>query len=121
MDNQQLSSNIEWRIVEDYDHYEVNNLGQVRHRQRQKFLNLARIKVAIYMLILRLTVKTLISQFIDWLQRLFFPIQTICQKLIIRTQTPRIIELRIWNGAIVLIIQITVIRNKRIKIAAERW
>ena len=38
MDNQQLSSNIEWRIVEDYDHYEVNNLGQVRHRQRQKIL-----------------------------------------------------------------------------------
>ena len=38
MDNQQLSSNIEWRIVEDYYHYEVNNLGQVRHRKRQQIL-----------------------------------------------------------------------------------
>ena len=35
MDNQQPSSKIEWRIVQEYDHYEVNELGQIRHRDRK--------------------------------------------------------------------------------------
>lgn len=39
MDNQQPSSKIEWRIVQEYDHYEVNELGQIRHRDRRKILS----------------------------------------------------------------------------------
>lgn len=38
MENQQLSNKLEWRTVIEYDHYEVNQLGQIRHKDRQKIL-----------------------------------------------------------------------------------
>lgn len=38
MDNQQPSINLEWRVVKEYDRYEVNQLGEIRHRQRKKVL-----------------------------------------------------------------------------------
>lgn len=38
MDNQQLSSKMEWREVQEYDHYEVNQYGDIRHKVRQKIL-----------------------------------------------------------------------------------
>ena len=38
MDNQQLSDKMEWRTVIEYDHYEVNQLGQIRHKQRKVIL-----------------------------------------------------------------------------------
>lgn len=39
MDNQQLSNKMEWKTVIEYDHYEVNQLGQIRHKQRKVILN----------------------------------------------------------------------------------
>ena len=38
MDNQQLSSKTEWREVKEYSNYEVNQLGEIRHKKRQKIL-----------------------------------------------------------------------------------
>lgn len=38
MDNQQLSDKLEWRTVVEYDRYEVNELGQIRHKDRKKIL-----------------------------------------------------------------------------------
>lgn len=38
MDNQQPSTNIEWRTVIEYDRYEVNQFGDIRHKQRKKNL-----------------------------------------------------------------------------------
>lgn len=39
MDNQQPSTE-NWRIVQEYDHYEVNEIGQIRHIKRKKNLSL---------------------------------------------------------------------------------
>ena len=39
MENQQLSNKMEWRTVIEYDHYEVNQFGQIRHKQRKNVLN----------------------------------------------------------------------------------
>ena len=38
MDNQQLSDKTEWREVKEYNHYEVNQFGEIRHRIRKKIL-----------------------------------------------------------------------------------
>ena len=38
MDNQQLNSKTEWREVKEYSNYEVNQLGEIRHKKRQKIL-----------------------------------------------------------------------------------
>ena len=38
MDNQQLSNKIEWKTVQEYDHYEVNQYGEIRHKDRKKNL-----------------------------------------------------------------------------------
>ena len=38
MDNQQPSGKMEWRTVEEYDHYEVNQYGDIRHKQRKRIL-----------------------------------------------------------------------------------
>lgn len=38
MDNQQLSNKTEWREVKEYNHYEVNQFGQIRHKKRQQIL-----------------------------------------------------------------------------------
>lgn len=38
MDNQQPSTNIEWRTVIEYDRYEVNQFGDIRHKERKKNL-----------------------------------------------------------------------------------
>ena len=38
MDNQQLSGKTEWREVKEYSNYEVNQLGEIRHKKRQKIL-----------------------------------------------------------------------------------
>lgn len=38
MDNQQPSVEMEWRIVDEYDHYEVNKKGEIRHRVRKQVL-----------------------------------------------------------------------------------
>lgn len=38
MDNQQPSNEVEWRQVLEHPNYEVNNLGQVRHKQRRQIL-----------------------------------------------------------------------------------
>lgn len=38
MDNQQPSDKMEWRTVKEYDHYEVNQYGDVRHKQRKRIL-----------------------------------------------------------------------------------
>ena len=38
MDNQQLSSKTEWREVKEYSNYKVNQLGEIRHKKRQKIL-----------------------------------------------------------------------------------
>lgn len=39
MDNQQPSAE-NWRIVQEYNHYEVNEIGQIRHIKRKKVLSL---------------------------------------------------------------------------------
>ena len=36
MDNQQLSDKTEWREVKEYNHYEVNQFGEIRHKIRKK-------------------------------------------------------------------------------------
>ena len=38
MDNQHLSDETEWKTVFEYERYEVNNLGQIRHKERQQVL-----------------------------------------------------------------------------------
>ena len=38
MDNQQPSNEIEWRDVKEYDHYEVNQFGEIRHKKRKQVL-----------------------------------------------------------------------------------
>ena len=38
MDNQQLSDKTEWREVKEYNHYEVNQFGEIRHKIRKKIL-----------------------------------------------------------------------------------
>ena len=38
MDNQQPSSKIEWRQVLEHPNYEVNNLGEIRHKKRKQIL-----------------------------------------------------------------------------------
>lgn len=38
MDNQQPSDKLEWRQVLEHQNYEVNNLGQVRHKKRKQIL-----------------------------------------------------------------------------------
>lgn len=38
MGNQQPSDEMEWRTVKEYDHYEVNRLGQIRHKVRKRNL-----------------------------------------------------------------------------------
>lgn len=38
MDNQQPSSKKEWKTVIEYDHYEVNQFGEIRHKKRQHIL-----------------------------------------------------------------------------------
>lgn len=38
MDNQQLSDKQEWKTVKEYDHYEVNQYGQIRHKTRKHIL-----------------------------------------------------------------------------------
>ena len=39
MDNQQPSVEMEWRTVKEYDHYEVNNRGEIRHKKRKHILS----------------------------------------------------------------------------------
>jgi len=34
MDNQQPSNKMEWREVKEHQNYEVNNLGEIRHKKR---------------------------------------------------------------------------------------
>ena len=38
MDNQQPSNKMEWRTVIEYDHYEVNQIGEIRHKSRKHIL-----------------------------------------------------------------------------------
>lgn len=38
MDNQQPSNKMEWREVKEHQNYEVNNLGEIRHKKRQHIL-----------------------------------------------------------------------------------
>lgn len=38
MDNQQPSVEMEWRTVCEYDHYEVNRKGEIRHKVRKQVL-----------------------------------------------------------------------------------
>lgn len=38
MDNQQPSNKEEWRVVLEYDRYEVNRYGEIRHRVRKQVL-----------------------------------------------------------------------------------
>ena len=38
MGNQQPSDKMEWRTVKEYDHYEVNQYGDIRHKKRQYIL-----------------------------------------------------------------------------------
>lgn len=38
MGNQQLSNEVEWRTVIEYSNYEVNQFGEIRHKQRKKVL-----------------------------------------------------------------------------------
>lgn len=33
MDNQQPSDKMEWRTVKEYDRYEVNQYGDIRHKE----------------------------------------------------------------------------------------
>lgn len=37
MDNQQLSSKTEWREVKEYSNYEVNQLGEIRHKNVKRY------------------------------------------------------------------------------------
>lgn len=39
MDNQQPSDELEWKTVVEYDKYEVNNLGEIRHKNRKHILS----------------------------------------------------------------------------------
>lgn len=38
MDNQQPSVEKEWRTVKEYDRYEVNQFGEIRHKKRKQIL-----------------------------------------------------------------------------------
>lgn len=38
MDNQQPSGKMEWRTVKEYDRYEVNQYGDIRHKERKHIL-----------------------------------------------------------------------------------
>lgn len=38
MDNQQPSNEVEWRQVREHLNYEVNSLGQIRHKKRKQIL-----------------------------------------------------------------------------------
>ena len=38
MDNQQLSDKTEWREAKEYNHYEVNQFGEIRRKIRKKIL-----------------------------------------------------------------------------------
>lgn len=38
MDNQQPSGNIQWKTVQEYENYEVNQLGEIRHKSRRRVL-----------------------------------------------------------------------------------
>ena len=39
MDNQQPSNKTEWRQVIEHPNYEVNELGQIRHKKRKQILS----------------------------------------------------------------------------------
>lgn len=37
MDNQQPSNEVEWRQVREHLNYEVNSLGQIRHKNENRY------------------------------------------------------------------------------------
>ena len=39
MDNQQPSNELEWKTIIEYDKYEVNSLGEIRHKNRKHILS----------------------------------------------------------------------------------
>lgn len=115
MDNQQLSSNIKWRTIKDYDHYEVNNLGQVRHKVRRKILKPRANKGNYFYVNFKINGCNKNLQCIGQLQKPLSRIQTIFQKLIIKIMIQPTTELKTQNGVIVLIIHFILIKKRKNK------